>query len=219
MFARSINQPGIKFSYQEAIQKNTQKASFEKFMSRISLERTEDEKRKKAGGGGGSSMRFDRLLVSLMLTNFLTNKQILALLESLNLKMLQQDIFMETYKSGKLNFKKVFSTQQFSNQIISFTNGLLYGIQHIKAGLISSNKMLGEYGKAFIIALSFQLNKAKEVLIEEFKERIKKVNFKGLLKMLKNNVIFESFESFISEIQYVFKALNIFFFEKLTSIS
>ena len=69
------------------IQINSSRIAFEASMQRAMQNQKYwdellDKLRKSGGGGGGSDKRFDRIAVSMMLTNFLSNKNLQAILRN-----------------------------------------------------------------------------------------------------------------------------------------
>ena len=141
------------------------------------------EKLRKSGGGGSSDKRFDRIAVSMMLSNFLRNKIIEAMIKNLNLGFAQ--IFKSIDVKIPFNINVIFANVQKTGT--SFINMLLIVgrdmLQHVSTGHITkpiSNILFGIIG-----IMSFQLNKLKDILEEDLKEFLKKLDVKGKMKKIK----------------------------------
>jgi hypothetical protein len=131
------------------------------------------EKLRKSGGGGGNDSRFDRIAVSMMLSNFLTNKMILALMRNLRINpenILSSVIKTESKSSNHffINFAssvhKIFVSPFGSIQtsLIRFTN-----TNTIQKTIKLFNEIAG--------ILSFQLNRLKEATSKKIKSNLKKI--------------------------------------------
>lgn len=133
--------------------------------------------RKSGGGGGGYDKRFDQIAVSMMLTNFLRNKVVQAMMRNLNNeflrlfgnldKFMQQDIF-----NGLIsNFQTVGKTilQRVTN-LISLIIRRDVALLHLYKASTQLSSLIG--------ILSFQLNKLKEFIEEHLKKIIRNVKKK-----------------------------------------
>lgn len=188
--------------------KEAYKASFENMMQRITQERIDDERKRKMGGGGGSIRRFDRIAVSMMLSNFLSNKTIQAMINNMN------SIFLKTQDLN--NLLRRLADNKFINSSIKWISIAFSGINNFIVGLKSklgfesilkqSLPFIKELNK-FAQAFSFHLNKFKKILKDDMKEKIKKLNIKNkVLKVLETvfdfivdvkEDIFKSFLKFV----------------------
>src|SRR3989338_833942 len=167
------------------------KAAFEASLQRSQLsQKYWDElleKLRKAGGGGGGSSNFDRVTVSMQLMNFLSNKAILAILKSFNVEFLKltNNISEQLQKPSQNQFLAVI-------QKIGFT--IFSGIAFIVATVIRKGLLqqaptgMKLQIPALAVSVSFQLNKLKEILEEELKELIKKLDVKEKIRRLKASV-------------------------------
>ncbi|OGI20730.1 MAG: hypothetical protein A3B68_09335 [Candidatus Melainabacteria bacterium RIFCSPHIGHO2_02_FULL_34_12] len=167
------------------------KAAFEASLQRSQLsQKYWDElleKLRKAGGGGGGSSNFDRVTVSMQLMNFLSNKAILAILKSFNVEFLKltNNISEQLQKPSQNQFLAGI-------QKIGFT--IFSGIAFIVATVIRKGLLqqaptgMKLQIPALAVSVSFQLNKLKEILEEELKELIKKLDVKEKIRRLKASV-------------------------------
>src|SRR3989338_145325 len=125
------------------------------------------EKLRKSGGGGGNDSRFDRIAVSMMLSNFLTNKMLLALMR--NLKIGFGNILANTPDPKAKNLKTQF-INFVSTTYKMFTSTL--GSMQILFTRFTSTNMIQKTVRLFNeIAgiVSFQMNKLKEIIDEKIK--------------------------------------------------
>ncbi|MBI3590293.1 MAG: hypothetical protein HY094_02805 [Candidatus Melainabacteria bacterium] len=142
------------------------------------------EKLRKGGGGGGGSKSFDRVTVSMMLTNFLSNKTIQAMLRNFTGDSL--DIKNNNLNQLHLTNQGVYVNiiQKISNMVLNSVTGFISLIvrRYIPTMRLSvfSNQL-----SLLIGLLSFQLNKLKEVLEENLKEMIKKLDIKEKIRKVK----------------------------------
>lgn len=154
------------------------------------------EKLRKSGGGGGSDSRFDRIAVSMMLSNFLTNKMILAFMRNLNMGF--ENILANTPGSNVKNLKNQFIN--FVSSIYKMFASTLGSIQTLFARFVSTN-MIQKTVRLFneIAGLvSFQMNKLKDIIDERIKSKIKKIK-KSMVKFV---------ESVVNEIIYFMEFLE-----------
>ncbi|MBI1858606.1 MAG: hypothetical protein HYR97_05795 [Candidatus Melainabacteria bacterium] len=166
--------------------------AFKAAMQRILVEKKiwEDflEKLRQSGGGGGGSLRrIDRIAVSFMLMNFLSDKTMKALMQNFNIEFLKQ-----------LAFSNDKSTQ---NPVVNFISQATFLIAHTVASIVASvvnspvvqniGNMISTVVKgvsSLAVYFSFQLNKLKELLEKELNEAIRKLDLKEKLQKLKEIV-------------------------------
>ena len=143
------------------------------------------KKLRRMGGGGGSDTRFDRVKVSMQLMNFLSHKMIQAIMRNFNSEFL------------KLT-DNISNQSQSINQNIFITNIHKIG-KIVFNGLTNVVLLIGRMGitnrayanivttqlSSFLGILSFELNKLKEILKEELKDRIKKLDVKEKIRKMK----------------------------------
>lgn len=170
--------------------KDANKAAFESYMARMIQEKIEDEKRKRQGGGGGGLREFDRIAVSLMLTNFLSSKTILAMINNFN-----KD-FMKAQDSSKLFNDLTSKSPLFSSlaklsfsfvsmiSVVIGNIGKAVGIQSVPKMVNQLNMQLGALAGAFI----GNLKKMKESLEKEIREKLRKLGIKDKLLKVKEAV-------------------------------
>lgn len=150
------------------------------------------EKLRKSGSGGGGSRKIDKILTSLMFTNFLSSKLVQAMLKSFNmefLKSLTDNISKQTNNLtqgtiGKIvqnvtTFTLNVTTALFSNiiKILNLPNAFKYTTSF-------TNQLTSLVG-----ILSFQLNKLKEILEEELKELITKLDVKEKIRKVREEIL------------------------------
>ena len=137
------------------------------------------------GGGGGNDSRFDRVAVSMMLTNFLSNKMIQAMFRNFN---------VELFDFNKVSNQINKTNQIFINNTIRTIGKFVFGIV---IGVVNGSNLLKQTIIEAVIKpltnllglLSFQLNKLKEILDQEFKETIKKPDVKEKMKKIKEELL------------------------------
>lgn len=165
----------------------SQKIAFEASMQRAQLNQKywDDllEKLRKSGGGGVGSSKFDRITVSMQLTNFLSNKTIQAMLRNLKLEALN----LKNNSSSQINNVNqnviINIVQSIGKSIVGIVNFVIRGVlQYAPTGTI---KFATNNLSAILGILSFQLNKLKEILEEDLKELIKKLDVKGKIRNIK----------------------------------
>lgn len=147
--------------------------------------------RKSGGGGGGSDPRFDRIAVSMQLSNFLSNKQIKAIFNNFTKEFLTlaNNILNQIQSSNKNVF--VSDLQKIGKM---FLNGLQNVISFIIRRDVATLRLYNasQHLLSLIGVLSFQLNKLKKILEKDLKELIGKLNlisdfFDYILTNLKKN--------------------------------
>ena len=148
------------------------------------------EKLRKSGGGGGSDSRFDRIAVSMMLSNFLTNKMLLALMR--NLKIGFGNVLANTPEPKAKNLKNQF-INFVSNTYKMFTSTL--GSIQVLFTRFTSTNMIQKTVRLFNeIAgmVSFQMNKLKEIIDKKIKSKAKKIkeSIVSFVESVVNEVIY-----------------------------
>lgn len=160
---------------------------------KASLERTKlnndywekllEKLRKSGGGGSGNNKSFDRIAVSMMLSNFISKKAALNLFRNFTSEKFALDTTVKFFDSRKQdsfdNFIKIVG-KFIAPQILSV--GLL-----LKVPVLISQKLTTQLISILGI-LSFQLNKLKEILEEDLKESIRKLDVKTKLKEVKTTL-------------------------------
>lgn len=144
--------------------------------------------RKSGGGGGGSLRRIDRIAVSMMLSTFLSDKMVKALIENLNFEFLKQTAFM----NNSINQNPLFQSVLKLGNI--FVNSLINtGTQIAKSPIVQNiGKNISNFLRQvsiLAIAFSFQLNKLKELIEKELDEMIKKLDIKTRVNNIKKIVV------------------------------
>lgn len=178
---------------------NTMKQSFSNYSSKAAFDRSFSEKkywdelleklRKGGGGGGGSDSKFDRIAVSMMLTNFLNNKTIQAMLRNFNEALFNSHI-NNANNSQKTNANYDFATiQKFVFSVLNFAgikpNNISNTINNLAKQLVNLTNQIF----SLLSGLSLQLNKLQEVLEEKIKELIRKLDLKEKLKKIKATIL------------------------------
>ena len=145
------------------------------------------EKLRKSGGGGGGSgndKSFDRVAVSMMLSNFLSNKTIQAMLRNFGV-----ELFGSNQNSNQTNNA---NRNVIPNIIQSIGKFILNSVTNTISLIVRRNtppERLYNQLSTLIGLLSFQLNKLKEILEEDLKEFIKKLDVKEKIKKIKTFVL------------------------------
>ena len=186
-----IGRPHLRLVPNNQLQTNTSKAAFNASMERAQLSQKywEEllEKLRKAGGGGGggNDKSFDRIAVSMMLSNFLSNKTIQAMLRNFG---------MELFGSNKISNQINNINQNATTNVIQIIGKFIFGIiigsrdlpWQVSTATIKSlsNNLIGILG-----AFSLQMNKLKEILEEDLKEFIKKLDVKEKMKKIKTFIL------------------------------
>ncbi|OGI07873.1 MAG: hypothetical protein A3F80_00325 [Candidatus Melainabacteria bacterium RIFCSPLOWO2_12_FULL_35_11] len=144
------------------------------------------EKLRKAGGGGGggNDNRFDRIAVSMMLNNFLSNKIIQAILRNFGVELFGLNKIPNQINNTNQNMTGNV-IQMIGKFVISIATGSGL-LQQIPMVTIKSlvNHLIGLAG-----ILSFQMNKLKEILEEDLKEFIKKLDIKEKMRKIKTVIV------------------------------
>ncbi|MBI2996718.1 MAG: hypothetical protein HYY52_08465 [Candidatus Melainabacteria bacterium] len=142
--------------------------------------------RKSGGGGGGDDPHFDRIAVSMMLSNFLSNKKIQAMLRNFTSEFLNTD-------KNVLKQLQITNQNIFVNVIQKVGNVILNGITNMISLIVCRVAPLGRLYNdvvnklsSFVMILSFQLNKLKELLEEEFKEAVRKLDVTEKINKVKD---------------------------------
>ena len=170
------------------------KISFQATMERASLSQKYwndllEKLRKAGGGGGGSDPKFDRVAVSMSLMNFLSNKTIQAILRNFTGDFLNSQN-LPTDQKSILNFTAAVNALQLGNFSIKHLlfSVLTIGAMSIKT-LTKPINSLGTQLIGLISTVSFQLNKLKEILDQELKEAIRRLDVKEKMKKIKTVLI------------------------------
>gem|GEM_PF-2353762 len=146
------------------------------------------EKLRKGGGGGGGGSSFDRVTVSMQLMNFLSDKTIQAMLRN--------------FTDEILNINNVFGQIQNTNQnplanviqrigsivFLGLTNAILL-IARIDTPMGRLYAVVTQAISSFALAFAFQLNKLKEILEEDLKEFIKKLDVLYVFVEMKKEIV------------------------------
>lgn len=180
-------------------------AAFQASLERMILQKKiwEDflDKLRKGGGGGGSMRRLDRIAVSFMLMNYLSDKAIKAMLENLNLEFLKSQSMQNSGLVGTLRATSLLNaTSVLRVTSVQFIIALIKnsGIQNIPKAFLAVKLQLS----GLLAAFSFQLNKLKEVIEEELKEAIRKLDVKEKMKKIKERLadLFAGFKSYVLDV-------------------
>lgn len=185
---RSVR-PHLKLVSNNQSQINASKAAFNASMERTQVNQKYwdellDKLRKSGGGGGsGSTNSFDRIAVSMMLSNFLSNKTVQAMLRNFN---------VELFDTNKTPAQIIGSNQiQIGNIMQAVGKFVVDVITNIIPLIVRiDTPMRHLYNQLSVLAsiLSFQLNKLKEILEEDLKEFVKKLDVKEKMRMIKTFV-------------------------------
>ena len=134
-----------------------------------------DKLRKMGGGGGGSDLRFDRIAVSMQLMNFLSNKTIYAMVKNFTQEFLKS---MDNF----LNKSHIFNQNVFVAGMQKIVGTVFNGITNIISLITRRDAPSGRlYSRTSNVllslagAMSFQINKLKEILEKELKRFLKKL--------------------------------------------
>ena len=164
--------------------------------------------RKGGGGGGGGDTRFDRVAVSMQLMNFLSDKTIQAMLRNFTGEILNITGNISGQIQNASQNLLVKAIQKIGSMIsLSMTNVISFIIHRdmpsARLYVVSTQLSL------LIGILSFQLNKLKEILEEDLKEFIKKLDVKEKIRKIKTAVL-DFFVEIISRMKQELKWKNIF---------
>lgn len=185
------NRPRLKLVQNNQVQANASKAAFAASMERAQLsqkyweELLEKMRRAGGGGGGGNDKRFDRIAVSMMLSNFLSNKTIQAMLRNFG-----AELFDTNLTSNQVIIPNQLQTSNIIQLINKFvSNTVINNVSLIQQSITSSMKPITNTLSSILGALSFQMNKLKEILEEDLKEFINKLDVKEKMNKIKNLVL------------------------------
>ena len=166
------------------------------------------EKLRKAGGGGGGGSQFDRVTVSMQLMSFLSDKTIQAMLKNFNSEFSKQT-------NNFLNQLQNTNQNVFQNIIQKIGNVILNGVTNIMSLIVRRDAPTVRLYTALtqlsslIGIISFQLNKLKEILEEDLKELIRKLDVKGKIRKIKGALL-DFFVGMNKELKDIIKLLNNF---------
>lgn len=203
------------------------KAAFEASMERALLNKKYWdellEKLRKSGGGGssGSDTRFDRIAVSMMLTNFLKNKTLQAMIKNF------VGEFFKTSTGVLSNLPGLSSTSlsSFSSRISSSMFGIISNAitSLIKSLNVPRKILLSHLTTSFMFltaiagVIALNLSKLKEIFEEELKESIKKLGVKDKIKKIKN-AFFDFFVEMKEEILSTIEPFKFYLFMILKNL-
>ncbi len=181
--------PYLKLISNNQLQTNTSKAAFNTSMERALLsqkywdELLEKLRRAGGGGGGGNDKRFDRVAVSMMLSNFLSNKTIQAMLQNFGVELFDLNQILNQSKNVNQNVS-LNIIQNIGKMIL---NNLTNAISLIIRRDVPSARLYTALIQlsSLIELISFQLKKLKEILEEDLKEAIKKLDVKEKMRKIK----------------------------------
>lgn len=171
-FAKSVTS---KVAYETALARSLENKKFwDELLEKL---------RRSGGGGGGSDKRFDRIAVSMMLTNFLRNKTIEAMIRNFNTEF--GSIFKQIDVKIPINVHVLFANMQ------KIGNVILKGLTNIISLIIRRDAPMGRlytvspWMSSLATLLSFHLNKLKEILEEDLKGFLKNLDIKEKIKKIK----------------------------------
>lgn len=152
--------------------------------------------RKAGGGGGGNDNRFDRIAVSMMLNNFLSNKIIQAILRNFGV-----ELFDANKISNQMNNGNQIQTGSIIQMIGKIIAGIVIGIGRGLPWQASTGaiKPIINHLSGILSTLSFQMNKLKEILEEDLKEFIKKLDIKEKMRKIETAIVDFFLKSFIKK--------------------
>ena len=171
--------PNLRLVVNNQLQANASKAAFNASMERASLsqkyweELLEKLRRAGGGGGGGNDKSFDRIAVSMMLSNFLSNKTIQAMLRNFGVEMFGLNKISNQINNANQNV--------FISVIQNIGKMILNHLTNALSLIVRKDAPSGRLYTALNILpvligiLSFQFNKLKEILEEDLKEKIRKI--------------------------------------------
>ena len=185
--------PNLKLISNNQLQTNASKAAFNTSMERAELsqkyweELLEKLRRAGGGGGGGNDKRFDRIAVSMMLSNFLSNKTIQAMLRNFGVELFSLNKIPNQINNVN---KNVFITviQNIGTVILNGVTNIMSLIVRRDAPTVRLYTISTQLF-SLIGILSFQLNKLKEILEEDLKEFIKKLDVKEKMKKIQTFIL------------------------------
>ena len=207
--------PNLRLVLNNQLQANASKAAFNASMEKASLSQKYwnellEKLRKAGGGGGGNDNRFDRIAVSMMLSNFLNSKTIQAMLRNFSSEMFGLNNIPNQINNS--------SQIQIGNIMQTIGKSILTGMTNLLSLMVPRDATTGRLHptlnqlSTLISLLSFQLNKLKELLENDLKETIKKLDVKEKLKKVKTFVLdffVEMKDTLLSVVEFV--KLNLFF--------
>ncbi len=208
---RSIR-PNLRLVSNNQSQTNAAKAAFNASMERAQLNQSYwnellEKLRKAGGGGGGSDTRFDRITVSMMLNNFLSNKIIQAMLRNFGVDLFNTNkISNQSNNANQIQMGNVI--QVIGKYVVSVVIAVGKGwvTQPLQASVKPITNLIG-----ILSILSFQLNKLKEILEEDLKESIRKLDIKEKMKLVKTfiqDIFIEMKESIVEFVKSFFDLLT-----------
>ena len=143
------------------------------------------EKLRKAGGGGGSDSKFDRIAVSMMLSNFLSNKQIRELINNLTREFVSvcENLFD---KNPQLNINFLLPLKQITKLGINILSNLSNALfnKNLLNVLNINLKNFSLLVLGFLVMASSSFHKLKEIIEEELRKAIKKTKIKNKLNKI-----------------------------------
>ena len=155
--------------------------TFKAMLERILLQRKQWEefleRLRKSGGGGGNLKTIDRIAVSFMLSSFLNNKIMKALIEHFNFEFLKQ--LMSQAKKNEINIPVLVFTVLL--KILTGSKAQNTNSNIITKTLTGSISQLKKEILTLAIAFAFQLNKLKDILQEDFRQTLKKISIRKRL--------------------------------------
>ena len=222
-YSVAASRPGLKLVSLNKLDQSrsiASKASFQASMEKAMLSQRywDDllEKLRKSGGGGGDNSKFDRITVSMQLMDFISNKQIEAIIKNMNLELLNLQNDIQNQMSILLPTGLITNLVRVSTNILSgissFTGNIarILNLQNIPK--IFSN--VTTHLTLFLGNISFQLNKLKEILEEDFKELLRKLDIKGKFKKIKS-VVLDLFIEMKDEVLDLVQSLKFFIVKML----
>lgn len=149
------------------------------------------EKLRKSGGGGGDMRNLDKIMTSMMYMNYLSNKMIQAMLNNFKIEFLKLLGKVTNLISPLAHNPFIQGIQRLSTFIFS---GLVFASrgflqQTPTRGILKSITIFSKQLTALAGAVSFQLNKLKEILEEELKEIVRKLDVKSKMKKIKETLV------------------------------
>ncbi len=216
----TVSQPRIGRANLTLVSSNQPQTNASKAALNASMERAQSNQqywedlleklRRAGGGGGGDDKRFDRIGVSMMLSNLLNKKIIEAMLRNFGV-----ELFGLNNTSDQINN----TGQNISGKIIYIFSDFVLNIVNPFIGIIAKNLGVQNIPKislalsSFVAVLSFQMNKLKEILEEALKEFIKKLDVKEKMRKVK-----AALTDFFVEMKDTLFTMSRFFTEKIFSL-
>ena len=175
--------------------------------------------RKGGGGGGGGDTRFDRVAVSMQLMNFLSDKTIQAMLRNFTGEILN----LTGNPSGQIQNTNQNPLANVIQRIVSMISlGMTNAFVLIIRRDVPSARLYTVLTQLPVLIgiLSFQLNKLKEILEEDLKEFIKKLDVKEKIRKIKAIVLdffVEMKEELLSSVKRITSELKMYLSEIYSS--